>query len=89
MISHFQAALWQVLGLNGYWYAGALLFVIFFAYGEYNGFAHSERTNTLSRTVSTIGAKWPFSIFLAGGLTVGLAVHFYWAWPTNPLAGGG
>lgn len=75
--------------MNTYWIVWSLICIIAFAVGEGFAFKHPDRLNTLSRTVSTIGAKWPMSIWLMGVGTGILASHFFWAWPTNPLAGGG
>lgn len=75
--------------MNTYWIVCALLCIVLFAVGEAYAFKHADRQNTLSRTVSTIGAKWPMSIWLMGVGTGILAAHFFWAWSTNPLAGGG
>ena len=36
--------------------------------------------NTLSRYIYEIGRAFPLSIFIAGFITGGLAVHFYWHW---------
>jgi hypothetical protein len=75
--------------MNLPWILGALGAMAFFAVFEARAFAHPERQNTLSRAIATLGAKWPFSIFLMGMIVGTLAAHFFWAWPTNPLAGGG
>lgn len=71
------------------WIIGALGAVAFFAVWEGFAFRHPERFNTLSRFVATIGAKWPMSIWLMGLGTGIVAAHFFWAWPSSPLAGGG
>ncbi len=40
---------------------------------------------TLSRYVWEISRDWPLIIFIAGSLSGGLAVHFWWHWsPENP-----
>lgn len=75
--------------MNTPWIIGALLAIAFFAYFEWRAFAHPDRQNTLSHFVSTIGAKWPMSIWLMGVGTGILAAHFFWAWVQNPIAGGG
>lgn len=75
--------------MNTPWVIAALVAIVFFAFVEFLAFRHPDRLNTLSRTVSTIGATWPMSIWLMGLGTGILAAHFFWAWPTNPLAGGG
>jgi hypothetical protein len=71
------------------WIVGALLAIAFFAYFEWRALAHPKQQNTLSRTIATVGAQWPMSIWLAGLFCGILASHLFWAWPTNPLAGGG
>jgi len=37
-------------------------------------------TLTLSRFVWDLSVKWPLIIYLAGCLSGGLAVHFWWHW---------
>lgn len=71
------------------WIIGALSAIAFFAVFEYRGLAHPDRQNTLSRCVAQIGASWPLSIWIMGLFCGILAAHFFWAWPQNPLAGGG
>ncbi len=71
------------------WIIIAVVNVILFAIFETLGFISPEHFATLSYTVSKIGHDWPFSIWLAGNLTGGLAVHFYWAWRANPMGDGG
>lgn len=71
------------------WILGAVGAIAFFAVFEGLAFAHPDRVNTLSHLIATIGARWPFSIFLMGFGTGTLAAHFFWAWPDNPEAGGG
>jgi hypothetical protein len=44
---------------------------------------------TLSRYTATIGAKFPMSIFLAGLIVGGLAVHFWWHWGCDISLQGG
>lgn len=75
--------------MNTYWIVGVLGSIAFFAVGEGYAFKHPERQNSLSRAIATVGAKWPMSIWLMGLFAGILASHFFWAWPTNPLAGGG
>ena len=55
-----------------------------FAVLEGYAFKHPDRQWTLSKTISTLGARWPLSIALLGMLFGGLLVHFYWPY-TNPL----
>ena len=71
------------------WILGTLGAIAFFAAFEARSFAHPDRQNSLSRTVATIGAKWPMSIWLMGLGTGILASHFFWGWSSNPIAGGG
>jgi hypothetical protein len=60
--------------------------LIWTSFAVFEGYAlrHPERMWTLSRLVSTIGAKWPLSIALLGFLFGGLLVHFFWPYD-NPL----
>lgn len=77
------------------WLGGGLLviFLVGFTYFEARGLNHPESNWTLSKSVSTLGAVWPYSIFLwgmlAGGLAFGLGTHLFWSWAGNPLTGGG
>ena len=75
--------------MSSYWWVNAIISIVIFAIGEGYAFKHPERQNTLSHVVATIGARWPLSIWLMGVGTGILASHFFWAWPSNPLAGGG
>lgn len=75
--------------MNTPWIVGTLLAIAFFAFFEWRAFAHPDRQNTLSHFIATIGANWPMSIWLMGVGTGILAAHFFWAWPANPIAGGG
>lgn len=75
--------------MNTYWIVWAVVCIVVFAIGEAYAFAHPDRQNSLSRTVATIGAKWPMSIWLMGVGTGILASHFFWSWSSNPLSGGG
>ncbi len=63
------------------WFAGVWLS---FAVLEGYAFRHEERLWTLSRTVSTLGARWPLSIALLGMLFGILLSHFFWPY-SNPL----
>ena len=55
-----------------------------FTFLEARAFKHPEQMNTLSRSMWTLGQKWPLSLVLWGltwGMLVGgLSVHFYWNW---------
>lgn len=62
------------------WILGAVLFVVWFAVFETMAFRRPNRFDTLSSFLETIGTRWPMSIYLAGFLTGGLAVHLYWHW---------
>lgn len=66
------------------WIAGAVLALAFFSVFEGLAFAHPDRVNTLSRAIATLGARWPFSIYLMGFLSGTLAAHFFWPWQQNP-----
>jgi hypothetical protein len=46
---------------------------------------------TFSAFIVKISMAWPPLIFLMGGLSFGLAVHFFWYWqnPIAKLGGGG
>lgn len=66
--------------MNTPWWIGSAMAIFFFAYFEARAFRHPERQNTLSRWIYQIGQTWPLSIFLMGGFTFGLAVHFFWHW---------
>lgn len=76
------------MGGGWLWYAwacwwGAIL--LSFVLLESIAFKYREDGPTLSKFMWTLGSKFPLSIFLMGGLTIGLAVHFYWNW--CPLTG--
>lgn len=75
--------------MNDYWIVWTLIAIAAFAVGEGYAFKHPDRQNTLSRAVTTLGAKWPLSIFIMGMFAGGLAVHFFWPWAQNPLGAGG
>lgn len=67
------------------WIALCASWLIGFAVLEAHALLHPDDGVTLSRLVAEIGMAWPFSIFLAGLVTGGLAVHFWWHWdPANP-----
>lgn len=74
--------------MNLPWIAAALAAIVVFAVLEAYAFKYPTRMNTLSRSVATLGAKWPFSIFLAGLFAGVLAGHFWWSWATNPIGAG-
>lgn len=60
------------------WILGAVISVAWFAVFETISFNHPDRMNTLSRSVATLGARWPLSIFLLGLFVGVLASHFFW-----------
>ena len=64
--------------MNWPWVAWWLLIFASFAALEGAAFAHPTRMNTLSRTMSLLGAKFPLSIGLIGMFVGGLLVHFFW-----------
>ncbi len=49
-----------------------------FALIEGYALKHGDRQWTLSRTIATVGEKWPLSIALFGAFFGGLLVHFFW-----------
>ena len=71
----------------GTWVWFVWIAAIWASFAVFEGYAlrHNDRMWTLSRLVSTIGAKWPLSIAFMGFLFGGLLVHFYWPYD-NPLA---
>jgi hypothetical protein len=73
------------------WIVLTLLAIGAFAFFEWYAFRHPERQNTLSRTIYSIGSKWPLSIWIMGVFAGGLAVHFFWHWCPDlmPLGAGG
>lgn len=71
------------------WIIGAIGAIVFFAVFEGVAVAHPDRVNTLSLAIATLGARWPFSIWLMGIFCGVLGAHFFWSWPRNPEAGGG
>jgi hypothetical protein len=74
---------------NWPWIAGAIAALIFFAVFEVLAFAHPDRLNTLSHAIASLGARWPFSIFLCGMFVGVLAAHLFWPWSSSPLGPGG
>ena len=62
---------------------------ISFALLERYAFKHPDREWTLSRTIATIGAKWPLSIALFGMFFGGLLVHFFWYFCPPGITQGG
>lgn len=75
--------------MSTYWTFWTIICIVVFAVGETYAFKHPDRQNTLSHVISTIGAKWPMSIWLMGLGTGILASHFFWGWSANPINGGG
>lgn len=78
----------QTFWMDFPWIAGLVGFVIFFAYYEARAFRHPERQNTFSRACASLGAAWPFSIFLIGFAVGVVAAHLFWPWGANPLGTG-
>lgn len=72
------------------WILWLLAVVCSFTLLEAYAFRHPDKQWTLSRTLATVGAKWPLSIALWGMLFGGLLVHFFWRWcPVGlPIQGG-
>lgn len=71
------------------WLAGLLGALVYFGYFETMAFLHPDQYDTLSFTVSTIGAKWPLAIWFCGFFAGGLSAHFFWPWAANPMGKGG
>lgn len=72
---------------NAPWIVGAIGAFGFFVFWEALAFRHPERFNTLSRWIADMGSKFPLSIWIMGGLSWGLAVHFFWHWCPDIGAG--
>lgn len=62
------------------WIVGTVLAIIYFGAFEVLGFLKPDKFNTLSHAVYTLGAHWSLAIFIMGGFSFGLAVHFFWDW---------
>jgi hypothetical protein len=60
------------------WLAWFFAVCISFAFIEGYFLRYPERGWTLSRTIATIGQRWPLSIALFGMFFGGLMVHFFW-----------
>jgi 4-hydroxybenzoate polyprenyltransferase len=71
------------------WIILTLVAIVAFSIFEAMAFRHPDRLNTLSRSIATLGAKWPLSIFLMGLFAGILAAHLFWPWASNPLGAGG
>ena len=71
------------------WIIGIFGAIAYFAYFEIEAFRHPESYNTLSHFIASMGAAWPYAIFLFGFLAGGLSVHIFWSWKGNPIKGGG
>lgn len=63
-----------------FWTAWLLLIVITFAIAE--GYALHKNKPTLSQYVWRLSKAWPLFPFIAGALTGGIAVHFWWGGAT-------
>ena len=74
-----------IIGIS-VWLAGG---VTYFAFWETKAFLHPDQYDTLSYFIASIGAAWPFGIYLVGFVTGAITSHFYWSWRKNPLNGGG
>ena len=77
------------LALDWPWLVFILIGIVLFVLLEGRAFRHPERQHTLSRFVSTLGAKFPLSIAIFGMIIGGLLVHFFWGWSSNPIITGG
>ena len=60
------------------WIWAAWLLAIVVSFSALEAYALIDNTTTLSRWVWTITAAFPLFPWLAGCLTGGLAVHFWW-----------
>lgn len=69
------------------WILWALVLVISFALIESYALKHSARQWTLSRCCAWLGTQWPLTLFIAGIICGGLAVHF-WGSSWNCSGGG-
>lgn len=59
-----------------WWVAILMSFIML----EAIAFKYREDGPTLSRFMWTLGQKFPLTIYFAGMLFGGLAVHFWWNW---------
>ena len=59
------------------WSIWLLLIVVSFAALEGLAWQHGE---TLSRFIWNLSEEWPLFIWIAGVISGGLAVHFWWHW---------
>jgi hypothetical protein len=71
------------------WIIPPIAFLIWFTYFEARAFENPKSYWTLSKTVSSVAAKWPLSIGLWCLLIGILLSHFFWPWAENPLGPGG
>jgi len=72
-----------------WWFVWFPLAVGSFALIEGFALKHPDRQWTLSRTIATVGARFPLSIAMLSGLFCGLLVHFYWHFcPPGTITGG-
>lgn len=71
------------------WAVALIVFLLWFGYWETMGFLHPDQYATLSYTVSSIAAKWPFFIVIVSFTAGTLSAHFFWPWAANPLGKGG
>lgn len=71
------------------WAVGLVAVLAYFGYFETMAFMHPGQYDTLSNTISTIGANWPPAIYFCGFFSGGLCVHFFWPWAANPMGKGG
>jgi ABC-type proline/glycine betaine transport system permease subunit len=70
------------------WMLWLAAIVASFAVLEAFAFKHPTRSNTLSRTIATMGETFPLSIAIFGIIIGILLAHFFWAWCASPLMPG-
>jgi len=60
------------------WIIGLVGAIAFFVAVEGLALRHPDRQWTLSRSIATLGANFPLSIWICGAFAGGLAVHLFW-----------
>jgi hypothetical protein len=68
------------MNLWTWWTVWWVTILVSFACLETYALKHTENGPTLSRFMWTLGSKFPLTIYFAGMLMGGLAVHFWWNW---------
>lgn len=64
--------------MKGSWKWAAWLLLIVVSFSLMEGWSLYDNTSTLSRFVWNITAAFPLFPWIAGAITGGLAVHFWW-----------